>query len=72
MPEYVPLILLRIRIVVENKEIIAYALVDSGAQGSIINREFAEKHNLPFRAKSEAMKLILVDGKTARSGEVAH
>jgi hypothetical protein len=57
---------------VGNKEIIAYALVDSGAQGNIINREFAEKHNLPFRAKSEPMKLILADGKTTRSGEVTH
>jgi hypothetical protein len=71
-PEYAPLILLRIRIWDGSKHTLAYALVDSGAQGSIINREFTEKHNLPFKVKSKPMKLILADGENSRSGEVTH
>jgi RNase H-like domain found in reverse transcriptase/Reverse transcriptase (RNA-dependent DNA polymerase)/Integrase zinc binding domain/Chromo (CHRromatin Organisation MOdifier) domain/gag-polyprotein putative aspartyl protease len=71
-PEYAPLILLRIRIWDGSKYNLAYALVDSGAQGSIINREFAEMHNLPFKVKSKPMKLILADGESTRDGEVTH
>jgi hypothetical protein len=71
-PEYAPLILLRIRIWDGSKYTLAYALVDSGAQGSIINKHFAEKHNLPFKVKSKPMKLILADGENSRSGEVTH
>jgi hypothetical protein len=48
----------------------AYALVDGGAQGSMINSSFANKHSLKSKTKSEPMYLTLADGAPSRKGTV--
>jgi hypothetical protein len=52
------------------KEISARALVDSGAEGMIINSSFAKKHGLTLRQLKTPLPVRNVDGSSNKSGAV--
>jgi len=52
------------------KEISARALVDSGAEGMIINHDFAKKHALTLRQLKKPLPVRNVDGSSNKSGAV--
>ena len=47
----------------EINEVETIALIDSGATSSIIDADFVDKHNIPFRNNDEEYKLFDVNGK---------
>jgi hypothetical protein len=45
------------------------AMIDSGAQGSFINKEVMIKHNLPWRIKERPYNLTTLDGSGVAYGD---
>ena len=52
------------------KKISASALLDSGAEGMIINHDFAKKHALTLRILRDPLPVKNVDGSSNRSGPI--
>jgi hypothetical protein len=52
------------------KEISARTLVDSGAEGMIINNDFTKKNNLTLRELKKPLPIRNVDGSSNKSGAV--
>ena len=65
---------LKLSIIVENIEndnrIKANALLDSGATGSCINREFVERHQLPIQKLPIKMPVYNADGTLNADGSI--
>jgi len=53
-------------------EISAKALLDSGAEGIIIDHAFAMKHNLTLRSLLKPLPVRNVDGTLNRQGAIRH
>jgi hypothetical protein len=54
------------------KEINARALLDSGAEGIIVDHAFAKKHNLTHRTLVHPIPVRNVDGTPNKQGTVKH
>jgi hypothetical protein len=69
-----PSITLRVTLVGKKsgKEINARALLDSGAEGIIIDHAFAKKHNLMLRTLVHPIPVRNVDGTPNKQGTVKH
>jgi hypothetical protein len=67
-----PSITLRVSLIGKHtgKEISARALVDSGAEGMIINQDFAKKHDLTLRQLKKPLPVRNVDRSSNKSGAV--
>jgi hypothetical protein len=67
-----PSLMLRVSLMGKHsgKEISACALVDSGAEGMIINSSFANKHRLMLRQLKTPLPVHNVDGSTNKAGAV--
>ena len=48
----------------------AKALLDSGASACFIDKDFAEKHNLPLVTKKSPVRVEVIDGRPLVSGDV--
>jgi hypothetical protein len=55
-----------------DRQISARALVDSGAEGMIINTPFATKHSLTLRTLKKPLPVKNVDGSLNKSGPIKH
>jgi len=69
-----PSIVLRVTLVghKSGKEIRAKALLDSGAEGIIIDHAFAMKHNLTLQSLLKPLPVCNVDGTLNRQGAIRH
>jgi hypothetical protein len=70
VPEYAPLIIMEVLIDTGVGWANAYALVDGGAQGNMMNAPFVKEHGLATKPKEERMKLILANGKDSTGGDL--
>ena len=69
-----PSIALRVSLVrkISGKEISAHALVDSGAEGMIIHKDFAKRHKLTLRTLRQPLPAQNVDGSENKGGLISH
>jgi hypothetical protein len=72
VPEYAPLIIMEVLIDTGAGWTNAYALVDGGAQGNMMNAPFVKEHGLATKPKEERMKLILANGKDSTGGDLVN
>ena len=65
IPDYQPLAYVDVEVSAPDsgESVVTRALVDSGGQGSFINRNLAKTYNLPRVAKTPPVTLILADGE---------
>ena len=70
MPEYAPLIEVDAKIWNGTKWISASGMVDSGAQGCLINRPLTELNDFASMFKPQPMSLTLADGGETRGGVI--
>jgi len=72
VPEYAPLIEVEAEVLSGSKWVKTRCLVDSGAQGNLVDRSFSESNDLPAVSKPVPMSLTLADGGKSKSGKVTH
>jgi hypothetical protein len=62
---------LPVALILNNKRIDTYAMIDSGATGNFVNQEFVKKYNLVTSPLSEELSLNVVDGRPIASGKIS-
>ena len=70
VPEYAPLIEVEAEILSGSKWVKTHCLIDSGAQGSLVDKTFSETRKLPAVSKMAPMSLTLADGGESQRGQV--
>jgi hypothetical protein len=60
-----------VALIINNKRIDTYAMIDSGATGNFVNQEFVKKYNLVTSPLSEELSLNVVDGRPIASGKIS-
>jgi len=59
--------------IVDGKKIIAArALIDSGAQGTFMNQQFAEKHQFPLLRLKKEITISNIDNSPNKNGPIQH
>ena len=67
-----PSICMNIRIIHNEKQIDAHALLDSGAEGLYRNTKFIQKHQLPLEPLTTPVYPRNVDGSLNKEGAIRH
>ena len=67
-----PSIRIPVRIIYNEKQIDARALLDSGAEGLYCNTKFIQKHQLPLRTLDNPVHTRNVDGSPNKHGTIHH
>src|SRR6202140_1408661 len=70
VPEYAPLIEVEAEILSGSKWVTTHCLIDSGAQGSLVDKTFSKTRKLPPVSKMAPMSLTLADGGESQRGQV--
>jgi len=66
-------LLMACTVVDNHNEISSHALIDSGATGyAIIDKAFADCHNIPLFELKEPLPLMVIDGQPVSSGAITH
>ena len=54
------------------REAAAEALIDSGANSTLIHQEFAKKHRMNLKPLNQPIKILNIDGTTNNEGQITH
>ena len=67
-----PSIRIKVRIVNNGRQIDAYAILDSGAEGVYCNKSFIDKHKIPTHALEHPVYARNIDGMLNKHGIIRH
>jgi hypothetical protein len=67
-----PSIRIKVQIVNNGRQIDAYAILDSGAEGIYCNKSFIDKHKIPTYALENPVYAQNVDGMLNKHGIIRH
>ena len=54
------------------QEAAAEALIDSGANSTLIHQEFAKKHRMNLKPLNQPIKILNIDGTANNGGQITH